>query len=81
MQKDTLARAIDIAGSAERLADFLCRPLAELEAWSRGAAIPGPSLLALLDIVAANALTIKALDNYTSKGRKPKRAVLADLVV
>ena len=81
MQNVTFARAVEIAGSVERLADFLCRPLAELEAWRHGAPIPGPSLLALLDIVAANALTIKALDNYAIKGRKPKRAVLADLVV
>lgn len=81
MKNEMLARAIEIAGSAERLADFLCRPLAELEAWSRGAPVAGPSLLALLDIVAANALTIKALDNYSVKGSKPRRAILADLVV
>lgn len=79
MHGTTLSRAIDIAGSVERLADFLCRPLAELEAWARGAPIPNPTLLALLDIVSANALTIKALDNLCAPGRKPRRGLLADI--
>jgi len=77
----TLARAIDIAGSMERLADFLCRPLADLRAWASGLPVPGPALLALREIVSANELTIKALDNFEGRGRKPKRALLSDLLV
>jgi hypothetical protein len=80
-QIETLARAIEIAGSTERLADFLCRPLAELEAWSSGMRIPEVSLLALGDIVSANELTIEALDRFQVRGRKPKRALLADLLI
>jgi len=74
----TLARAIEIAGSIERLADFLCRPLADLAAWSRGTPIPSPWFLALVDIVSANALTAKAFDNLA--GAKTRRTALADLV-
>lgn len=74
----TLARATEVAGSIERLADFLCRPLADLVAWSRGVPIPGPAHLALLEIASAGKLTIEALD-HLARGRKPRRAVLADV--
>ena len=79
METKTLARAVKIAGSVDRLADFLCRPLADLVAWSRGVPIPGPAHLALLEIVSAGALTIEALDHLQGRGGKPKRALLADI--
>ena len=75
----TLARAVEIAGSMDRLADFLCRPLADLAAWTRGAPIPAPWFLALTDIVSENALTIKALDTLASQARKVRRGLLADV--
>lgn len=78
-QQRTLAQATEVAGSIERLADFLCRPLADLVAWGRGVPIPGPALLALLEIGSAKALTIEALDHLQARGRKPRRAVLADV--
>jgi len=75
----TLAHATEIAGSMDRLADFLCRPLADLEAWRRGGTIPEQALLALLEIVSARALTIEALDHLQGRGGRPKRGLLADV--
>jgi hypothetical protein len=74
----TLSRAVEIAGSMDRLADFLCRPIAELVAWSNGVPIPTPWFLAMVDIVAENALTSKALDNIAA--RKTRRTALADVL-
>jgi hypothetical protein len=78
-QQRTLAHATEVAGSIERLADFLCRPFADLVAWGRGVPIPGPAHLALLEIVSAKALTIAALDHLQARGRKPRRGLLADV--
>jgi len=78
MDTKTLTRAVKIAGSMERLADFLCRPLADLVAWSRGVPIPDAARAALAEIVAAKALTVEALDKLARSG-KPKRAILADI--
>jgi hypothetical protein len=58
----TLARALEIAGSEEKLANYLRLPLGDMQSWSKGeAALPNSVLLALMDIVAANALTPAAL--------------------
>lgn len=59
-----LARAIEIAGSAETLADFLASSPAELGRWASGSANPPmPIFLAMVDVVAANGLTSAALEN------------------
>lgn len=64
----TLARAVEIAGSDEKLARFLRLPVADLRKWARGEADPPSQVfLALVDIVASNALTPAALGNL---GRK-----------
>jgi hypothetical protein len=64
----TLARAVEIAGSEDKLARFLRLPLADLQAWRRGEADPPSQVfLALVDIVASNALSPAALTNL---GRK-----------
>jgi hypothetical protein len=60
----TLVRAIEIAGSAEELAAFLASTPAEIGTWVSGASNPPmPIFLALVDVVAANALTPIALEN------------------
>jgi hypothetical protein len=64
----TLARAVEIAGSDEKLARFLRLPLAELRKWARGEADPPLQVfLALVDIVASNSLTAAALGNLDRK--------------
>lgn len=60
----TLARAIEIAGSVEELAAFLASTPAEIGIWTTGVSNPPvPIFLALVDVVAANALTPTALEN------------------
>jgi hypothetical protein len=60
----TLVRAIEIAGSVEELAGFLASTPAEIATWATGASNPPmPIFLALVDVVAANALTPTALEN------------------
>jgi hypothetical protein len=60
----TLARAIEIAGSVEELAAFLACTPAEIGTWTTGVSNPPmPIFLALVDVVAANALTPTALEN------------------
>jgi hypothetical protein len=60
----TLARAVQVAGSAEVLARFLGSTPAEIEKWATGETNPPmPIFLAMVDIVAANALTPVALSN------------------
>ena len=64
----TLARAVEIAGSDDKLARFLRLPLGDLQKWARGEADPPSQVfLALVDIVASNSLTPAALGNL---GRK-----------
>ena len=59
-----LARAIEIAGGTDTLAAFLGSSSKEVETWSRGETYPPmPIFLAIVDIVAANALTPAALEN------------------
>jgi hypothetical protein len=59
-----LLRAIEIAGSAEDLAAFLGSSARDVSTWSRGEAYPPmPIFMAIVDIVAANALTPAALEN------------------
>jgi hypothetical protein len=59
-----LARAIEIAGSVEELAGFLASTPAEIATWTTGQSNPPmPIFLALVDVVAANALTPTALEN------------------
>lgn len=59
-----LARAIEIAGGVEELAAFLACTPAEIGTWTTGASNPPmPVFLALVDVVAANALTPTALEN------------------
>jgi DNA-binding transcriptional regulator YdaS (Cro superfamily) len=60
----TLARAIEIAGGQENLARFLACTPAEIAKWSSGESNPPmPIFLAMVDVVAANALTPTALEN------------------
>jgi hypothetical protein len=59
-----LARAIELAGGPEALAEFLASSTAELERWASGSANPPmPIFLAMVDVVAANGLTPAALEN------------------
>lgn len=59
-----LVRAVEIAGSTEALAAFLGSSSREVETWSRGETCPPmPIFLAIVDILAANALAPAALDN------------------
>lgn len=59
-----LARAIEVAGSAEVLAAFLACSSKEVSTWLRGETCPPmPIFLAIVDIVAANALAPEALEN------------------
>lgn len=59
-----LARAIEIAGSADVLAAFLGSSPKEVETWACGETCPPmPIFLAIVDILAANALTPTALEN------------------
>jgi DNA-binding transcriptional regulator YdaS (Cro superfamily) len=60
----TIERAIQVAGDAHKLAQFLGYPEAVLRDWACGAANPPPEIfLALVDIVAANHLAPAALEN------------------
>ena len=60
----TLARAMEIAGTPENLARFLGSTPVELAKWGSGESYPPmPIFLAMVDIVAANALTPVALQN------------------
>ena len=64
----TLARAVEIAGSQEKLARFLRLPVGDVQKWGRGEADPPSQVfLALVDIVASNSLTPAALDNLGKK--------------
>lgn len=58
----TLARAIEIAGSDQKLATFLRLDLGDIRSWEAGTRSPPTHVfLALMDIVAANSLTPLAL--------------------
>ena len=72
-----LRRAIEIAGGAEALAAFLGSSAREVETWSRGETCPPmPLFLAIVDIVAANALTPAALENLPiARARRSSGAV------
>jgi hypothetical protein len=60
----TLARAVEIANGADKLARFLGSTPAEIAKWGTGESNPPmPIFLAMVDIVAANALTPVALTN------------------
>lgn len=60
----TLARAVEIAGSEENLARFLACTPKEILKWASGESNPPmPIFLAMVDVVAANALTPTALEN------------------
>lgn len=60
----TLARAIEIAGGVEALAQFLACTPSEIARWTSGESNPPmPIFLAMVDIAAANALTATALEN------------------
>ena len=59
-----LTRAIEIAGSPDALGAFLGSSAKEVENWARGDTCPPmPIFLAVVDVVAANALTPTALEN------------------
>jgi hypothetical protein len=65
----TLSRAVAVAGSEEKLAQFLKLPLEDCRKWASGEADPPcAAFLALTDIVAANCLTPLALLNFTRLG-------------
>lgn len=60
----TLARAAEIAGDYDALASFLGSTHAEMRLWITGESNPPmPIFLAMVDVLAANALTPKALEN------------------
>lgn len=64
----TLGRAIEVAGSEERLAKFLNLPLEDIRKWATGETDPPCHVfLALTDIVAANFLTPLALKTLERK--------------
>jgi DNA-binding transcriptional regulator YdaS (Cro superfamily) len=64
----TLARAVEVAGTEEKLAAFLAVPPATLRSWSVGASAPSLQVfLALVDIVAANHLSPLALRNLNPR--------------
>ena len=71
-----LARAIEIAGSAENLAAFLGSSPREISTWVTGETNPPmPIFLALVDVLAANALTPSALENLpTARARRSSLA-------
>ena len=59
-----LVRAIEIAGSAEALGAFLGSSSREVEMWASGETCPPmPIFLAIVDVLAGNALTPTALEN------------------
>lgn len=59
-----LTRAIEVAGSAQELARFLGSTPTEISKWATGETNPPmPIFLAIVDVVAANALTPNALEN------------------
>ena len=59
-----LARAIEVAGGEEALAAFLGSSAREIRTWARGDTIPPrPLFLAIVDVLAANALAPVALEN------------------
>lgn len=59
-----LARAIEVAGGTEPLAAFLGSSAAEVNKWLTGETFPPmPIFLAIVDVIAANALTPAALEN------------------
>jgi hypothetical protein len=59
-----LTRAIEIAGSPDALGAFLGSSAKEVENWARGDTCPPmPIFLAVVDVLAANALTPTALEN------------------
>ena len=74
----TRARAIAIAGDGAKLAAFLGFAACEIEKWQRrDGELPSAVFLALVDIVAANRLTEKALRTLheeTGRGRLAPRA-------
>lgn len=71
-----LARAIEIAGSVEALAGFLASTPAEIGTWATGKSnAPMPIFLAMVDIVAANALTPTALENLPAARARLSNAV------
>jgi hypothetical protein len=74
-----LARAIEIAGTAEALAAFLGSSTKEVGTWSRGETCPPtPIFHAIVDIVAANALTLAALENLpAARARRSSLGVSA----
>ena len=60
----TLARAAELAGGIEPLAHFLGSSPQEMSRWASGDSNPPmPIFLAMVDVLAANALTPHALDN------------------
>jgi predicted transcriptional regulator len=60
----TLARAIEVAGSEENLARFLGSTRSEIQKWASGESNPPmPIFFAMVDVLAANALTPIALTN------------------
>ena len=75
----TLARALEIAGGVEELAAFLASTPAEIGTWSTGVSNPPmPIFLALVDVVAANALTPTALENLPiARARRSSAATAA----
>jgi DNA-binding transcriptional regulator YdaS (Cro superfamily) len=64
----TVERAIQVAGSGQKLAQFLGYPPAEVLRWSSGEASPPAEVfLVLVDIVAANQLAPAALKNLRQR--------------
>ena len=72
-----LARAVEVAGSVEELAAFLASSPAEIGNWASGNTNPPmPIFLAIVDVVAANALTPTALENLPlARARRSSAAV------
>lgn len=73
----TLTRAIEIAGSVEVLARFLGSTPTEVSKWISGESNPPmPIFLAMVDVLAANALTQTALENLPVARARRSSAVI-----
>jgi hypothetical protein len=71
-----LARAVEVAGGPDNLARFLGSTPTEISKWGSGETNPPmPIFLALVDVVAANALTPVALENLPTARARLSSAV------
>lgn len=74
-----LLRAVEIAGSPETLAAFLGSSAKEIGVWATGESNPpAPIFMAIVDVLAANALTPSALENLPTARARRSSAISRD---